>query len=163
MTTLVCTVLQKSLTKIFIIQSMMRQKIRQIKERISRRRLVYNPTIQYSLINLHTKYDNSSLHDFTEIFDEKIHYSNFGKKQNRTNTGKKKNKRLNQNPMIQYITINLHTKYDYSSMHSFTETSDENFHYSNYGKKENWINAVKNKHEKAGLNSYNTIHPAKKI
>ena len=72
MNTVACTISQKSLTKIFIIQSMERKKIGQIQERISRRRLVRNPTIQYIIINLQTKYDYSSLHSFTEIFDEKI-------------------------------------------------------------------------------------------
>ena len=82
MTTLVCTVSQKSLTKNFIIQSMERKKIGQIHGRISRRRLVRNPTIHYIIINLHTKYDYSSLHSFTEIFDEKFHHSKYGKKEN---------------------------------------------------------------------------------
>ena len=55
MNTLACTVSQKTLTKNFIIQSMERKKIEQIQERISRRRLIRNPTIQYIIINLHTK------------------------------------------------------------------------------------------------------------
>ena len=62
------TVSQKSLKKNFIIQSMERKKIGQIQGRISRRRLVRNPTTQYIIINLHTKYEYSSLHSFTEIF-----------------------------------------------------------------------------------------------
>ena len=80
MTTPACKISQKSLTKNFIIQSMERKKISQIQRRISMRRLVCNPTIQYIIINLHTKYDYSSLHTFTEIFDEKFHYSKYGKK-----------------------------------------------------------------------------------
>ena len=48
------------------------------------------------------------------------------------------------------IIINLHTKYDCSSLHSFTEIFDEKFHYSKYGKKENWANTGKNKEKKAG-------------
>ena len=32
----------------------------------------------------------SSLHSFTEIFDEKFHHSKYGKKENWTNTGKNK-------------------------------------------------------------------------
>ena len=51
------------------------KKIGQIQGRISRRRLFRNPTIQYIIINLLTKYDYSSLHSFTEIFDEKFHQS----------------------------------------------------------------------------------------
>ena len=88
--TLACTVSQKSLTKNFIIQSMERKKIGQIQGRISSRRLVRNPTIQYLIINPHTKYEYSSLHSFTEIFDEKFHNSKHGKKENWTNTGKNK-------------------------------------------------------------------------
>ena len=79
------------------------------------RRLVHNPTIQYIIINLHTKFDISSLHSFTEIFD-------------------------------------------YSSLHIFTEIFDEKFHHSKYGRKENWTNTGKNKHEKAGSESHDTIH-----
>ena len=90
MNTLASTVLQKSLKKNFIIQSMERKKIGQIQERIGRRRLVRNPTIQYIIINLHTKYDYSSLHSFTEIFDEKFPHSKYGKKENQTNTQKNK-------------------------------------------------------------------------
>ena len=90
MTTLACIVSQKSLTKNFIIQSMERKKIGQIQGRISRKRLVRNPTIQYIIINLLTKYDYSSLHSFTEISDEKFHHSKYGKKENWTNTGKNK-------------------------------------------------------------------------
>ena len=67
-------------------------------------------------------------------------------------------RRLVRNPTIQYIIINLHTKYDYSSLDSFTEIFHEKFHYSKYGKKENWTDAKKNKHEKAGSQSQNTIH-----
>ena len=61
-------------------------------------------------------------------------------------------------PTIQYIIINLHTKYDYSSLHSFTEIFDENFHHSKYGNKENWTNTGKNKQEKAGLQSHDTAY-----
>ena len=101
------------------------KKIGQIQGYISRRRQIRNPTIQHIIINLHTKYDYSSLHSFTEIFDEKFHHSKYGKKENWTNTGKNKRRRLVRNPTIQYIIINLHTKYDYSSLHSFTEMFDE--------------------------------------
>ena len=142
--------------KNFIIQSMERKKIGQIQGRISRRRLVRNPTIQYIIINLHTKYDYSSLHSFTEIFDVKFYHSKYGKKENWTNTGENKRRRLVRNPTIQYIIINLLTKYDYSSLHSFTEIFDEKFHHSKYGKKENWTNTGKNKQEKAGLQSHDT-------
>ena len=158
MNTLASTVSQKSLTKNFIIQSMERKKIGQIQGRISRRRLVRNPMIQYIIINLHTKYEYSSLHSFTEIFDEKFLHSKYGKKENWTNTWKNKRRRLVCNPTIDYIIINLHTKYDYSSLHSFTEIFDEKFHHSKYGKKENWTNAEKNKQEKAGSQSHDTLH-----
>ena len=69
---------------------MERKKIGQIQGRISRRRLVPNPTIQYININLLTIYDYSSLHSFREIFDEKFHHSKYGKKENWINTGKNK-------------------------------------------------------------------------
>ena len=137
---------------------MERKKIRQIQGRISWRRLVCNPTIQYIIINLHTKYDYSSLHSFTEIFDEKFLHSKYGKIENWTNTGKNKRKRLVGNPTIHYIIINLHTKYEYSSFHSFKEIFDEKFHHSKYGKKDNWTNTGQNKQEKAGSQSHDTLY-----
>ena len=90
MNTLTCTVSQKSFMKNFIIQSMERKKIGQIQGRINRRRLVPNHTIQYTIINLLTKYDYSSLHSFTEILDEKFHHLKYGKKEKWTYTGKNK-------------------------------------------------------------------------
>ena len=101
--------------------------------RIRMKRLVRNPTIQYIIINLHTKYDYSSLHGFTEIFNKNFIIqsmerkkksdkyrgkknenagSKYGKKENGTNAWKNKHERLVYSPMIQYIIINLHTKYD---------------------------------------------------
>ena len=57
---------------------MERKKIEQIQGRISRRRLVCNPTIQHVIINLNTKYDSSSLQGCGEIFDEKV-LRNYGR------------------------------------------------------------------------------------
>ena len=72
MSTLACTVSQKSLTKTYIIQSMERKKIGQVQGRIRRRMLVCNPTIQHVIINLYTKYDSSSLQGCGEIFEENV-------------------------------------------------------------------------------------------
>ena len=57
---------------------MERKKSEQIQGRISRRRLVCNPTIQHVIINLYTKYDSSSLQGCGEIFDEKV-LRNYGR------------------------------------------------------------------------------------
>ena len=133
MKTLACPVSQKSLTKNFIIESTERKKIGQIQGRISRRRLVCNPMIQYIIINLHTKYDYSSLHSSTEIFDKKFHHSKYGKKENWTNTGKNKRRRLVCNPTIQHVIINLYTKYDSSSLQGCGEIFDEKV-LRNYGR-----------------------------
>ena len=81
MTTLLCTVSHKSMTKIFIIQSMEKRKIGQILGRIGMKRLVCNPKIQYTIISLHTKYDYSYLHGFIEICT-KVHDLKYGKKEN---------------------------------------------------------------------------------
>ena len=59
-------------------------------------------------------------------------------------------RRLVCNLMIQYIIINLLTKYDYSR--HFTEIFDEKFHHSKYGKKENWTNTGKNKRRRLVCN-----------
>ena len=125
MTTTACTISQKSLTKKFLIQSMERKKIGQIQRRKSTRRLVCDPTIKYTIIDVHTKHDYSSLHSYTEIFDEKCHFSKYGKKIGQIQ-GRISMRRLVGSPTIQYIIINPHTKYDYSCLHSFTEIFDKN-------------------------------------
>ena len=102
---------------------MERKKIGQIQGRISRRRLVCNPTIQYIIINLLIKYDYSSLHSFTEIFDKKISsfkvWKEIGQIQGRIS------RRLVCNPTIQHVILNLYTKYDSSSLQGCREIIDE--------------------------------------
>ena len=61
---------------------MERNKIGQIQSRISRRKLVCDPTIQHVIINLYTKYDCSSLQGCGEIFDEKV-LRNYGRTERR--------------------------------------------------------------------------------
>ena len=135
MTTLACTVSQKSLTKNFIIQSMERQKIGQILERISRRRLVCNPTIQHVIINLYTKYDSSSLQGCGKIFDEKV-LRNYGRTEGMTDRCKPvytplfqsgginrkiKAMTLSLNPMIHSLILHMYTIFEDSSLHSSGE------------------------------------------
>ena len=90
MSILVCTVVENSLMKNVILQSMDGKKIGQIQGEISRRRLVPNPRYNKFIIKLHTKYENSSLHGCGEIFDEIFHSSKYERKENWTNTGKNK-------------------------------------------------------------------------
>ena len=59
---LACMVVEKSLTKYFIPQSMKGKKTGQIQGRISRRRLVLSPTMQQCIMDLAIKYNHSSLH-----------------------------------------------------------------------------------------------------
>ena len=112
---------------------MERKKIGQIQRRISRRRLVRNPTIHYIIINLHTKYDYSSLHSFTEIFDEKFHHSKYGKKENWTNKGKNEQEKAGLQSHNMHVIINLYTKDDSSSLHGCGEIFDEKV-LRNYGR-----------------------------
>ena len=88
------------------------KKIVQIQGRINTRRLLSDPTIQNIIINLLTKYDYSSLHDFTASFDEKFHYSRYGKEEKWTNTGNKKHEKAGSQSLNTFLIINLHTKYD---------------------------------------------------
>ena len=62
-----------------------RKKKKQIKGRTSRRRPIFNPTIQLVVVDLYAKYEVSILNGCEDIFDEK-----FGKKEKETN--KRKNK-----------------------------------------------------------------------
>ena len=93
MITLATVVSQKSLKKNFIIQSMERKKIGQLQEEKEGWEGWFqsHDTIHYYKPN--TKYDYSSLQMFTEIFDEILHYSKYGKKENRTNTEKNKHEK----------------------------------------------------------------------
>ena len=111
------------------------------------KRLVCNPTIQYIIISLHTKYDYPSLHSLTAIFDEKFHHSKYGKKENWTNTGKDKHEKAGSQSHDTIHHYHLAYRIDNSSLHSLTAIFDEKFHYSKYGKKENQTNTEKNKHE----------------
>ena len=62
MSILVCIIVEKSLMKTVILQSMDGKKIGQIHGRIRKRRLVSNPTIQQVISNLHTIDEHSTLH-----------------------------------------------------------------------------------------------------
>ena len=112
---------------------MERKKIGHIRGRISRRRLVRNPTIQYIIINLHTKYDCSSLHSFTEIFDEKFHHSKYGKKENWTNTGKNKQEKAGLQSHTKACHHQFVHQYDSSSLQRCGEIFDEKV-LRNYGR-----------------------------
>ena len=110
-----CKVVEKSVTKNLILQSMEGKKIGKIQGKISRRRLVLNPTIQQVIINLHTKYDLLAC-----IVVEKSLTKNFilqsveGKKIGQIQ-GIISRRRLVLNPMIQQVIINLYIKYEHSS------------------------------------------------
>ena len=97
--------------------------------------MVLNPMIKQVIINLHSKYEHSSVHSCREIFDEKCHPSKYGWKENWTNTRRISRRRLVPNPTIQQVIINLRTKYENSSLHSCWEIFDEIFHQSMEGKK----------------------------
>ena len=156
MTTLACTVSQKSLTKNFFIQSMERKKTGQIQGRIRGEGWFtiprYTTSLSTCIPNMTTLACIVSQKSLTKNFIiQSMERKKIGQIQGRISR-----RRPVRNPTIHYIIINLHTKYDYPSLHSFTEIFDEKFHHSKYGKKENWTNKGKNKQEKAGLQSHNT-------
>ena len=53
--------------------------------RTNRRRPIFNPTIQFVVVNLYTRFEASILNGCGDIFDEKS-----GEKEKRTNIGKNK-------------------------------------------------------------------------
>ena len=73
------TVLEISLTK-----NLERKKKGQIQGRTNRRRPIFNPTIQYVIVNLYTKFEASILNDCEDIFEKS------GEKEKRINIGKNK-------------------------------------------------------------------------
>ena len=97
------------------------------------RRLVCNPTIQYIIINLHTKYDYSRFHSFTEIFDKNFTIQNMERKKIGQIQGRISRRRPVCNPTIQHVIINLYTKYDFSSLQGCGEIFDEKV-LRNYGR-----------------------------
>ena len=99
MSILACIAVEKSLTKHFILQSIEGKRIGQIQARINRRRLNLNARIQQVVINLHIKYEHSSMYCCGEIFDETFHLSNYGRKENWTNTGKNGQEKVLRNEM----------------------------------------------------------------
>ena len=127
MSTLAFTVSQKSLTKNFIIQSMKRKKIGQVLGRIRRRTLVRNPTIQYIIINLHTKYDFSLTKNF---IIQSLERKKIGQIH-----GRIRRQRLVCNPIIQHDIINLYTKCDYPSLQGCEKIFDDKVLW-NYGRKD---------------------------
>ena len=61
MSILACMVFEKSLTNNSLFKVWKEQKLDKYKIKINKRRLVFNPTIQQDVINLHTKYEHSFL------------------------------------------------------------------------------------------------------
>ena len=137
---------------------MERKKIGQIQGRISRGRLVRNPTVQYIIINLLTNMTTLACTVSQKSLTKNYIIQSMERKKIGQVQGRISRRRLVCNPTIQHIIINLHTKYEYSSLHSFREIFDEIFHHLKYGKKENWTNTGKNKQGKAGSQSHGTIH-----
>ena len=73
-------VVEISLTK-----NLERKKKEQTYGRTNRRRPIFNPTIQFVVVNLYTRFEVSILNGCGDIFDEK-----FGDKEKRINLGKNK-------------------------------------------------------------------------
>ena len=71
--------------EISLTKNLERKKKKQIKERTNRRRPIFDPTIQFVVVNLYTKFEVSILNSCGDIFDKKS-----GEKDKRTNTGKNK-------------------------------------------------------------------------
>ena len=61
------------------------------------------------------------------------------------------------NPMIKQVVINLHIKYEHSSVHSCREIFND-CHSSKHGWKENWTNTGKNKQKAASQSHDTTSH-----
>ena len=117
-------------------------------------RLVHSSTVRQVVSNMITEYDYSSLHGCGEILDEKFQYSKYERKIRETKQKRISRGRLVLNLKIQQVSINLYTKYDYSSLRRCGEIFQEKFHYSKYGRKEN---TGKNKKERVGSQSHDTI------
>ena len=77
--------LSKMVVQICLTKNLERKKKEQIQGRTSRRRSIFNPTIQHVIVNLYTKFEVSNFNGFGDIFDEKS-----GKKEKGTNTRKNK-------------------------------------------------------------------------
>lgn len=112
----------------------------------------FNPTLLQVVINLHSKYEHSTLHVLGVICDEKFQFSKYGRKKKNENT------RKNKQEMAGYQShfINRDTKYEHSSLYSLGEIFDENIHFSQLEKIDNRTNTGNNKQEKLGSQSHGT-------
>ena len=117
---------------------MERKKSGQIQGKISRRRLVCNPTIQHVIINLYIKYDSSSLQGCGEIFDEKV-LQNYGRTDGQTDGMTDRCKPVYP-PLFQSGGMNLYTKFEVSILNGCKDIFDEKS-----GEKEKRTNTGKNK------------------
>ena len=105
-----CMVVEKSLTKYFIPHSMKRKKIGQIQGRISRRRLVLNPTLQQCIMNLATKYDILACMVLEKSLTKNVILQSMEGKKIGQIQGRISRRIVVLNPTIQQVIINLHTK-----------------------------------------------------
>ena len=133
MTTLACTVLQKSLTKTFIIQSMERKKIGQIQGSIRAEGWFaiprYNTSLSTCIPNMITLACTVSQKSLTKKFIiQSMERKKIGQIQGRISR-----RRLVCNPAIQHLIMNLYTKYDSSSLQGCGEIFDEKV-LRNYGR-----------------------------
>ena len=71
--------------EISLTKNLERKKKEQIQGRTNRRRPIFNPTVQYVIVNLYTKFEISILNGCGDIFDKKS-----GEKEKRINIGKNK-------------------------------------------------------------------------
>ena len=146
MSILAYMVVEKSLTKNFIIQRMVGKKIGQIQGKISRGRLFLNPTIYLVVINLQTKFEHSSLHGCGEIFYEKFYSSKCGRKEKWTNTGMKKQKKGGSQSHDKSSSTCIPNMSILACMvveKSFTKI----FYLHSVERKKNWTNTGKNKQD----------------
>ena len=95
-------VVEISLTK-----NLERKKQEQIKGRTNRRRPIFNPTIHFVVVNLHTKYVVSIFNGCGDIFDK-----NLERKKKEQTKGRTNRRMPICNPTIQLVLVDLYTKYE---------------------------------------------------
>ena len=120
-------VVEISLTK-----NLERKKKEQIQGRTNRRRPIFNPTIQYVIVNLYTKFEVAIFYGCGDTFYEKS-----GKKEKRTQ-GRTNRRMPICNPTIQLVVVNLYTKYEVSILNGCGVIFDEKV-LRNYGRMDGWM------------------------
>ena len=90
---------------------------------------IFNPTIQLVVVNLYSRFEVSILNGCGDIFDKK----NLERKKKEQTNGRTNRRMSICNPTIQFVIVDLYTKYEVSILNGCGDIFDEKV-LRNYGR-----------------------------